>query len=191
MRALKRAETRDAVVELYQRQYPATVRLAHLLVHDNAVAEDLAQEAFVRLYSHWDQVEDIEAAPGYLRTTLVNLARGHGRKQGVAQRWTPDPELPARSAEDVAVTNSQSSAVVEALQRLSPRQKECLVLRHYEGLTESQIAGAVGCAVGSVRTHVKRGMAALAAMLDDPMDDPELGSSEGSPTSEPIAEATP
>ncbi|GIU88534.1 MAG: hypothetical protein KatS3mg009_3049 [Acidimicrobiia bacterium] len=68
----------------------------------------------------------------------------------------------------MAVRNAEHRAVLAALARLSARQRECLVLRHFAGCSESEIAAAVGCSVGSVRTHLKRGLAQLQALVPAP-----------------------
>jgi RNA polymerase sigma factor (sigma-70 family) len=126
------------------------------------------QDAFVRLYKSWGRLRDPESAPAYLRSTVVNLARGRARKQAVFTRIKERLVAPddAMSAEDRAVGLAIQDLVNDALARLSSRQREVLVLRHYAGMTESEIADAVGCSVGTVRTHTKRGMAALEVLLE-------------------------
>jgi len=157
---------KDAVVACYRAHHAPLVRLARLLVRDDTVAEDLVQDAFVRLYARWDRLRDPAAAPAYLRATVVNLARGRARRAAIAARFVAEAQA-ERSAEDVAVRNAEHRAVLAALARLSARQRECLVLRHFAGCSESEIAAAVGCSVGSVRTHLKRGLAQLQALVPD------------------------
>ena len=158
---------REAVLRLYREQYAPLVRLARLLVRDASIAEDLVQDAFVRLYGAWGRIRDPEKAPAYLRQTVVNLARGRARREAVALRRRPDPPPDEISAEEAAAGRATRREVADALGRISPRQRECLVLRHWAGLSESEIADAVGVSVGSVRTHLKRGLAALEARLGE------------------------
>lgn len=73
---------RDALALLYQRHYAELVRLAFSLTGDWGLAEELAQEAFVRAWRSWDNIRDQQAAPAYLRTTVVNLARKALRRAG-------------------------------------------------------------------------------------------------------------
>ena len=152
---------REALIELYGEHYDPLVRLAHLVTHDPSIAEDLVHEAFLKLYGSWHRVRDHDRAPAYLRTTLVNLAHGRARRHHVALRKRPAAAPDAASAEEGAVGLENRREVVECLRGLPPRQRERLVLRHYNDMTETEIADTLGISVGSVRTHVKRGMAVL------------------------------
>ena len=156
---------REALIELYGEYYDPLVRLAHLVSHDPSIAEDLVHEAFIKLYGSWHRVRDHDRAPAYLRTTLVNLARGRARRHHVALRRRPAPAADAASAEEGAVGAENRREVVECLHGLPTRQRECLVLRHYADMSETEIAKTLGISVGSVRTHVKRGMALLQRRL--------------------------
>lgn len=155
-------------MRLYRSEYGALVRLARLLVRDPATAEDLVQDAFVRLYKSWGRVREPERAPAYLRSTVVNLARGRARTQAVFARVKERLVAPSESAsaESGAVHRFLEDRVRDALAQLSVRQREVLVLRHYAGMSETEIADTVGCSVGTVRTHTKRGMAALEHLLE-------------------------
>lgn len=155
------------ILAVYREHHAALVRFASLVAPADGMAEDLVQDAVVRLYRTWSRIDDPARAPAWLRTTILNQARGRGRRLGVARRLRPDPRPDVASAEDRAMHAQRRDRVVACLRRLPPRQRECLVLRHYEGLTESGIADALGISVGSVRTHTTRGTAALRQMLDD------------------------
>lgn len=155
-------------MRLYRSEYGGLVRLARLLVRDPATAEDLVQDAFVRLYKSWSRVREPERAPAYLRSTVVNLARGRARTQAVFARVKERLATPsfAASAEAGVAHRYLEDRVHEALLQLSARQREVIVLRHYAGMNETEIADTVGCSVGTVRTHTKRGMAALERLLE-------------------------
>ena len=160
-------ERRLAVVALYRAHYGELYRLALLLTHDVAAAEDLTHDAFVRVYARWHAVEDQSRGAAYLRATLVNLARSRWRRQRVADRRRPTNAMAAPSAEDSALgkLGVGMPALSLALDALSPRQRACIVLRHYLQMTEGEIAETVGLSVGSVRTHLKRATAALSSSL--------------------------
>jgi len=98
----------------------------------------------------------------------VNLANSRRRRLATAWRHRSDSVAEADSAEDLALQAERSNQVVGALRRLPTRQRECLVLRFYEGFTESEIADALGISVGSVRTHISRAYRAVAAQLEEP-----------------------
>jgi RNA polymerase sigma-70 factor (sigma-E family) len=159
--------TQREIVELYSQHHAALVRFAELVAPEDGMAEDLVQEAFVKLFTKRRRVQDISKAPAYLRSTVINLARGRGRRMSVALRHRPAPAPDASSAEEGAMASEQHREVIEALRHLPARQRECLVLRHYEGMTESEIAGALGISVGSVRTHTSRGTAAMERLLEN------------------------
>lgn len=153
--------THRQVVELYAAHHTNLVRLAALVAPEDGMAEDLVQEAFVRLYKSWRRIREPEKVPAYLRATVVNLARGRGRRMSVATRNRPPAPPDASSAEEGALRRENQDEVIGALRTLPARQRECLVLRYYQGLTESEIAATLGISVGSVRTHTSRGMASL------------------------------
>lgn len=149
---------RNEVLAVYETHYTGFVRLAMLLGNDRHTAEDLVHEAFIKLHSHWSRIDDRTKAPAYVRSTIVNLSRGKRRRQAIGLRKIVDAVPPARSAEEHVLERERRQSITAALSRLPGRQRECLVLRHYGQLTESEIAEAVGVSVGSVRTHVRRGL---------------------------------
>lgn len=155
-----------AVLALYQANHGALVRFAFLLSGDRHVAEDLVHEAFARLYANWKRLRDHEMALAYVKRSIVNLVRGGHRKAQVAERRHLFAVPDADSAEDGALGREERRAVLAALGDLPPRQRACLVLRHFEHLSESEIAATLDCSVGSVRTHLKRGKAALGKALE-------------------------
>lgn len=163
--AVRRPVAHDEVLALYAQHHTSLLRLASLVAPEDGMAEDLVQEAFVRLYRSYSGIQDLDKVPAYLRSTIVNLARGRGRRLSVALRKRPSPPPDAASAEEGAMRHDRHREVVAALRQLSERQRACLVLRFYEELTETEIADTLGISVGSVRTHMSRGKAALAAIM--------------------------
>jgi RNA polymerase sigma-70 factor (sigma-E family) len=158
-------DRRAALSDLYRAEYRNLVRLATLLGGAQDAAEEIVQDAFVKLDQSWDRVADPAARPAYLRTIVLNLARsGHRRKQ-VADRHRPLPSPDVAPAEHHAVIAEDQREVVEAIRALPERQKQCMVLRFYEDMTEVQIAEALGISQGSVKTHLHRAMQTLSARL--------------------------
>lgn len=160
---------RAGVVSLYQDQFRNVARLAYLLCGNTQQADDLAHDAFVRLYEHWDRVDDPAKRLAYLRSIVVNLAHSAHRRAATARRHVGAPMLAeggaATSAEDEAMSRSSRPDVIAALGTLPDRQRTAVVLRHWLRMTEGEIAEAMGCSVGSVRTHVARGHQTLAVRL--------------------------
>jgi RNA polymerase sigma-70 factor (sigma-E family) len=149
--------------ELYVRHADAAVRLAYLLTQDHALAEDLVQDAFVRMAGRLVHLRDAGAFDAYLRRTIVNLSHSYFRRKKVERAYlvraggeigTRPVEGPDRSLED-------SEALWRALGRLSGRQRAAIVLRFYEDLSERQVAEVLNCAPGTVKSLVSRGLETL------------------------------
>ena len=161
---------RDALVAaLFEAEAARLVRLARLFTDDRNAAEDLVQEAFIRLHRAAHRITDPAKAAPYLRSIVVNLARDHNRRGLMSLRH--QEALPAGSTpdapEDVLVLDEERGRVVAELRELSPRQRDCIMLRYYLDLTEVEIADVLGISKNSVKTHCQRGMAALRARMGD------------------------
>ncbi|WP_421119557.1 RNA polymerase sigma factor [Aquihabitans daechungensis] len=139
---------------LYREHYVVLVRTAHLLVGDRGQAEELTQDAFVRIAPRVDEVDN---PGGYLRTTLVNLCRDAGRR---SQRTKALPVPAARVAPAPPIPES-STAVWAALQHLPERQRTAITLRYYLDLPDDEIADLLGVRPATVRSLVHRALATL------------------------------
>jgi RNA polymerase sigma-70 factor (sigma-E family) len=150
------------VAALYRDDAHALLMLLWARTGDRAVAEDLVQEAFVRVHRAWHRIDDRDRAPAYLRSVALNLLRSRWRHERVVARH-PDllVERAAPSAELEAMVDEDRIVLAAALARLPARQRECLVLRYVEGTPEVATASMLGISVNSVKTHVRRGLAAL------------------------------
>ena len=155
-----------ALTALYLAHYRSLVRLAALLLDDLGTSEEVVQDAYVKMHGAWGRIRDPEAAVGYLRTTVINLARSRMRRAMVARKHAPKPAPDWPSAEYGALERLERDRLIQALRELPLRQRECLVLRYYADLSEAQIAEAMGISNGAVKTHASRGMAALRAKLE-------------------------
>ena len=151
----KPAETaflpRPAFASFYATEWPGAVRLAGLLTQDARVAEDLAQEAFARVFPKWDRIERPHA---YLRVAIVNACR-----TWQARRRTERTKLPLLA--DTEASELGFDALADAVAALPYRQRAALVLRYYLDLKESEIADAIGCRPGTVKSLTSRALAAL------------------------------
>jgi RNA polymerase sigma-70 factor (sigma-E family) len=156
----------QAVSELYSAHYHTLVRLAAFLLRDSVAAEEVVQDSFVAVYGNWRRLRDTGKALSYLRQSVINRSRSLQRHRAVVARYQPQPPPDAASAEQGAITLLERSAVVAALRGLPARQREALVLRYYAGLSEADIARAMGITGGAVKSHAARGIAALRTTLD-------------------------
>ncbi|HEY3772282.1 MAG TPA: SigE family RNA polymerase sigma factor [Solirubrobacteraceae bacterium] len=145
------------------------LRTGYLIVWDLAEAEDLVQECLLAVARKWPRVRRMEHPYGYARRVLVNLALRGGkarsrRREELVERpgeREPPDDAAARALEDVGVR----AELLVALGRLPPRQRAVLVLRYLEDLSEAQVADALGCSVGTVKSSTSRGLTRLQDQL--------------------------
>ncbi|MEP7055009.1 MAG: SigE family RNA polymerase sigma factor [Actinomycetota bacterium] len=138
----------------------ALLSFAHLLTGDRAAAEDVVQTALARTAVAWRGVRDKESPEAYVRRAIVRTQLNAWR----ARRWreTPYADVPDRAAyDDEAARSDDRDAMWSALRTLPPRQRAVLVLRYYEGLSETEIAATLGCAAGTVKSQAAKGLARL------------------------------
>jgi RNA polymerase sigma factor (sigma-70 family) len=148
---------------LFRAEAGRLVRLAHLLGAEDP--EDVAQEAFCRLYDARRR-RDVEQPVPYLNRIVVNEVRSRGRRKLLADRKVLHPGA-AESADEQVVRNESVRGLLRALDRLAPRQREALVLRYWLDLPLAEIADAMQVRTGTVKSLVSRGLARLAAELED------------------------
>jgi RNA polymerase sigma factor (sigma-70 family) len=158
-------DTDAFVADMFRDQSVQLVRLARLFVDDRTAAEDLVQEAFIRLARSAHRIEDRARAPAYLRSIVVNLARDHNRRGLVSMRHRLPLGNQLAGADDQLVLEEDQREVLEALSELPGRQRTCLVLRYYDELGIDEIAATIGVSRNSVKTHLQRGLAALQQRL--------------------------
>lgn len=135
---------------LYLREREAMVRLARLLTGSMLVAEEVVQEAFLKMHLQGTRPEN---PAGYLRTTVANISRSHLRRLRLERRQS----APDRVSFDDPVIDETWAAVC----RLPFRQRAVLALRFYEDLPEAEIARLLGCRIGTVKSSLHRGVAKL------------------------------
>ncbi|MEV6412147.1 SigE family RNA polymerase sigma factor [Kribbella sp. NPDC051718] len=166
-----REDADGLVVALFRAEGARLVQLARWFVDDRTAAEDLVQEAFLRLARDQHRIADPDRAAAYLRSIVINLARDHNRRGLVSLRHRPPAEPDDRSAEDHAAVGESRREVIAALRGLPRRQRDCVVLRYYVELSVGAIAETLGLSPNSVKTHLQRGLRALKAELEEPDDD--------------------
>jgi RNA polymerase sigma-70 factor (sigma-E family) len=133
------------------------LRVAFLLTSDWAAAEDLLQSSLVKAWSAWSRIEG-DPEP-YVRRILVNTHAGWWRR-----RWRgelPSAELPETGERGHADRIDEREGLWQALRRLPTRQRTVLVLRYFEGLSEAEVAEAMGCSLGTVKSQASRALAKL------------------------------
>jgi RNA polymerase sigma-70 factor (sigma-E family) len=159
------------VAAIYADHRLALVRLGVLLVDRRETAEDIVQEAFLGLHRSQSRLRDPEAALAYLRVAVINGSRSALRRRSVARKNARpiDPgEGPGADAE--LLVAEEHRAVLAAVRRLPDRQREVLVLRYWSGLSEAQIAAAMGISAGTVKSTASKAVAKVATMIGDVHD---------------------
>ncbi len=144
-----------------QSQKPKLLRYATVLTGDPHLAEDIVQDALVRLYVKWRRVSKTDRPELYARRVVTReflaLRRRKATKLTVLQRDIDDVRHEPDHGEQAADRDEMSLL----LGQLSDRQRAVLVLRYYEGLADKEIAELLSCSVGTVYSHASSGLAAL------------------------------
>lgn len=151
----------DALFAQFVREQSATLlRSAYLLTGNAAAAEDLVQDTLLRLYPRWDRVLAADVPIAYVRRSLVNGFLNQRRRP--ANRELVVGELPERlTSRDIGVDVTNRDLVWRLLATLPDRQRAALVMRFFDDLTDAEIAESLGCRLGTVRSLISRGLAAL------------------------------
>ena len=150
------ASADEAIDDLYRDHHRRAVRLAFMLTGDAGVAEEVAQEAFVRVWRSWDRIQDTGAAAAYLRKTVVNLSTSTLRRRALELRHRV-----RRLEGAVEVDPDARIDVLRAVSKLPARQRACVALRFYEDLSESQTAEVLGISVGAVKSQTYKALRRL------------------------------
>lgn len=146
--------------EVFALHAPSAVRLATLLTGDRHVAEDVVAEAFARVFVQWRAGRVGEPGP-YVRRAVVNQVRNRARRGKLERREAERRVGDDRGARAYDDDIADRDAVRALLLRLPERQRTALVLRFYADLPEAEVAAAMGCPVGTVKSLVSRGLARL------------------------------
>lgn len=140
--------------DLFRHEYPAMVRLAYAMVHDGADAEDLVQDSFVEVYQRLD---DIDRPGAYLHTSVVNRCRSALQRRRMIAEHPPEPP---------DGLTADADEFWDVLATLPDDQRIAVVLKYYGRFRASEIAQIVDEPASTVRSHIRRGLAALRKELE-------------------------
>jgi len=138
----------------------ALCRFAYLLVGDRGLAEDVVQEALLKLHRRWKGPVAVEHPEAFVRRTIVTTWISVGRRRSSTER---PAVLPEQLVDDTSQGFVERDLVWRLMAELVPRQRAVLVLRYYEALPDAEIAAVLDCPPGTVRSLAARAFAVLRA----------------------------
>lgn len=153
----------EAFTEFVRTTGSALRRTAYLVCGDWHRADDAVQDALYKLYLAWPRVQRGGNEHAYARRMVVNAAIDTGRRPWRRERSTT--LLPELATPDPAGAHAERDEVLTALGAVAPRQRACIVLRFYDGLSVEETAAALGCSAGTVKSQTSRGLDNLRQLL--------------------------
>jgi RNA polymerase sigma factor (sigma-70 family) len=156
LKAATMANRNTTMADLYSAFAPGAARLAYLLTGDKDLADDLVQDAFLRMLGRFENLRKPASFQAYLHRTIVNLSRKHWRRRDLERR-VAGREQHLKTDEVVApVEVEKGDDLWMAVQALPYRQRAAIVLRFYEDKSEHQTAELLNCSPKAVRSLVGR-----------------------------------
>lgn len=164
----RHAPATGSFADVYAAHRDDVVRLAFLLCGDRHLAEDLAAEAFARTWRQWERGRVDDVGP-YVRRAVVNLRNSWWRRTSLHRNRVTDRASGDRRAEQPATDAvADRDQLAQALQRLSQRQRQVLVLRYFADLSVEDTAAELGISPGTVKSMGARGLERLREMMGEP-----------------------
>ena len=159
-----RSDRDQRIGALFDLHYPGLCRLAYLIVGDMREAEEIVMDAFVRTFSSWHRIRNLDRSEAYLRRAVVNLSRTRTRRRRGEER----SQIAAFQPPSFGRRDDVEGDIVvwEAVRQLPYGQRAAVVLRYYEDLPEAQIARLLRCSVGTVKSQLAKARARLAQYLE-------------------------
>ncbi len=157
-----RADERDAFDAFVRARLPELQRFGQALTGSPHAAADLVQDALERTLIAWPRIQSRHYPEGFVRRIMINRNISIWRKH---RRETLVDDFPEHGAEDA----HGDDALHQALRNLPPRQRTVIVLRYYEDKTEAEIATAMGCSAGTVKSQTSKALAKLRTAIPDGM----------------------
>jgi RNA polymerase sigma-70 factor (ECF subfamily) len=159
----------EALEDLYRREYPRLVALAHGLSGSRSAAEELVQDAFLAAHRRWDHVGGYTEPSAWLHRVVVNRSvSGVRRRVAEARALT---RLRGQRALPDALPEPDE-AVWRAVRALPPRQRQVVALHYVDDRPVAEIARILDCAEGTVKAHLHQARHALARTLGHPVEPP-------------------
>ena len=156
----------DDFEDFFTRNYSPLRRALTLAFGSADLADDAAQEAFIRACVRWSRLRSMARPQGWVYVTATNVARDQLRRSG-RREYAEGREHLQEAARDVAISAVAHVDVRDALATLAPRQRMAVVLRYLADLTNEEVAQAMGCSVGTVKSTLHSALAGLRVDLEE------------------------
>jgi len=165
-------QDRQAFQRLYERTAPQLLACLIRILRNRATAEDALQDVFVQV---WGRAGQFESGRGSAWAWLISIARYRAidlrRRESriVAEPYAHIDEIPGEDEPQDALASlgqRATKALTSCLAALQPRQRDCIVLAYQGGLTQAEVASEIGEPLGSVKSWIRRGLAALKRCLE-------------------------
>lgn len=175
MRGDSASRSQAAFAQVFAEHRDDVVGLAYVLSGDAETARDAAAEAFARTYEQWRR-GNVDRVEGYVRRAVVNQVNSHFRRLGRQRTFERRRAGDARAATPHAERAAAGDRVRRLIRQLPRRQQTAVVLRYWGDLSDTEIAEAMGCPLGTAKSLLSRGMARLreaAELTSDAEKDPQ------------------
>jgi RNA polymerase sigma-70 factor (ECF subfamily) len=156
----------DEYAAFYRAEFPHVVRTSYLIVHDRHRAEEIAQEAFIQLFTHWAKVSRYEQPGAWVRRVAIRIASRSAHRERVRpelERGTADAAPPEMVPQDVDLLN--------AIKQLPTRQRAAVALFYFEDRPLTEVAHILDCSHAAAKVHVFNARRGLAELLGEEVAD--------------------
>jgi RNA polymerase sigma-70 factor (ECF subfamily) len=148
---------RSAMEKLFRHFKTPIYNLAYRYTYDAAAAEDILQDVFIKVFTHLEDIKNVDTFPAWLYRVAINASLTHlrSRKREI-KKSVPMSAVEGRMAEATydADTSHLRKPLDEAIDALSDRLKAVFVLHDVQGFKHEEIAGILGCTVGTSKSHL-------------------------------------
>jgi RNA polymerase sigma factor (sigma-70 family) len=145
---------------LYAAEFTAVSRTVFLILHDRQRAEDITQDAFIQLYSHWGRVSRYDRPGAWVRRVAIRLAVRHQNRERMRA-------VIERTAEPPAVPQPADVDLLRSLRQLPPAYRAALVLHYYEDWPLAEVASVLGWTVPATKVKLLRARRRLGKLLHE------------------------
>ena len=150
----------DEYDSFYRAEFTRVVRTSYLIVHDRQRAEDIAQEAFIQLLTHWKKVSRYERPEAWVRRVAIRIASRSAKRDRVRSTLEQEMDPPRPFA-------PRDQDLLEAIKRLPPQQRAAIALYYFEDRPLPEVAHILACSHAAAKVHVFNARKRLAAILGE------------------------